>query len=187
MNDTPSSLLERLQKPEDPESWERFVDLFTPLLFGWSRQLGLAPQEAADLVQDVLLLLLRKLPEFRNQPGNSFRRWLRIVLLDKWRKNGPQLLPGNSAGRRALEELAAPDSQTAQDLVEYRSYLLGRVLEMLRPEFPASTWEAFRRYGIRGEDPRQVAAHLQMNVGTVIAAKSRVLTRLRQEFRGILD
>ena len=42
-------------------------------------------QDAADLVQDVLIVLMRKLPEFHYQPGKSFRGWLRTVLMNKWR------------------------------------------------------------------------------------------------------
>lgn len=37
--------------------------------------LGLQDSDAADLVQEVLLLLYRKLPEFDYQRGGSFRGW----------------------------------------------------------------------------------------------------------------
>ena len=86
MNSTSSSLLERLRHPNADEAWDRFVRLYTPLLFHWARGVGLPRQDAADLVQDVLLLLVRKMPDFRYDRSRSFRAWLRTVTLNKWRE-----------------------------------------------------------------------------------------------------
>jgi hypothetical protein len=38
---TSSSLLQRLAQPDEAGSWERFVELYTPLLFVWRARLGL--------------------------------------------------------------------------------------------------------------------------------------------------
>src|ERR1041385_5236149 len=85
MHTTAVSLLERLRQPADSTAWEKLVRLYTPLLLYWARRLGLQETDAADLVQDVLIVLVQKLPEFQYQPGKSFRGWLRPVLLNKWR------------------------------------------------------------------------------------------------------
>src|SRR5262249_10636168 len=84
---TPATLPERLRHPDAQEAGRRFVDLYPPLLYHWARRTGLAAAEAADLVQDVLTVLVQKLPEFRYDPGKSFRAWLRTVTLNKWRGN----------------------------------------------------------------------------------------------------
>ena len=65
MTSTPVSLLERLRKFFEPKSWERFVELYTPLMFDSARRAGLQEADAADLVQDVFAVLvqeLRRLP-----------------------------------------------------------------------------------------------------------------------------
>lgn len=59
-NETPHSLLERLRSPSNREAWQKFVALYTPLLLHWARRVGLDASDAADLTQDVLLLLVRK-------------------------------------------------------------------------------------------------------------------------------
>jgi RNA polymerase sigma-70 factor (ECF subfamily) len=82
---TPASLLERLRQPGDGAAWDWFARLYTPLLF-WARRTGLQETDDADLVQEVFALLVRKLPEFRYEPGGSFRGWLRTVLVNKWRE-----------------------------------------------------------------------------------------------------
>ncbi len=33
MHTTSVSLLERLQRPDEPAAWDRFADLYTPLLY----------------------------------------------------------------------------------------------------------------------------------------------------------
>ena len=57
------SLLERLRRPDDCEAWNRFVELYTPLIFAWARQVGLQESDAADLVQDVFALLITELSQ----------------------------------------------------------------------------------------------------------------------------
>jgi DNA-directed RNA polymerase specialized sigma24 family protein len=37
-------------------------------------------------VQEVLLVLVPKLPEFTYDPEQSFRGWLRTITLNKWRQ-----------------------------------------------------------------------------------------------------
>jgi RNA polymerase sigma-70 factor (ECF subfamily) len=83
MDPTPVSLLARLRQPAATEAWPHFVRLYSPLLFGWARRLGLQDADAADLVQDVFTVLAVKLPEFRYDPRLGFRRWLRTVFLNR--------------------------------------------------------------------------------------------------------
>src|ERR1700722_11673297 len=82
---TPASLLQRLRQPDEQGAWERFVDLYTPLIFFWACRMRLQAQDAADLVQDVFTTLLQKLPEFHYDPGKSFRAWLRTLTVNRWR------------------------------------------------------------------------------------------------------
>jgi RNA polymerase sigma-70 factor (ECF subfamily) len=58
---------------------------------------------------------------------------------------------------------------------------------LVEPEFTPSTWRAFRRVVLEGAPPTAVAAELGTSVNAVFIAKSRVLQRLRQEARGLLD
>src|SRR3984893_8062536 len=97
MTKTPSSLLERLREPFEPEAWGRFVSLYTPLIYSWGRRVGLQEQDAADLVQEVFVTLLQVLPTFKYDRHRSFRRWLWTVTINKWRKDRKQ--PENSMVR----------------------------------------------------------------------------------------
>src|SRR5437867_3700819 len=90
---TPVSLLDRLRRPSDVDAWTWFVRLYSPLMFFWARRAGLQESDAADLVQDVFAVLVRKLPEFAYDPAQSFRGWLRTILINKVRERARQTGP----------------------------------------------------------------------------------------------
>ena len=81
MTTTSVTLIQRLSQPQpDHDAWARFVDLYSPLLDFWARKNGLNGDEAADLVQDVLIELMEKLPRFEYDAEKSFRGWMRRII-----------------------------------------------------------------------------------------------------------
>lgn len=83
---TSISLLERVADRSDSQAWERFAEIYAPLLRRWLRAYDVQEADADDLVQDVLAVVARELPAFRSspQPG-AFRCWLRTVLVHRLR------------------------------------------------------------------------------------------------------
>src|SRR5579884_1657537 len=128
MSDTPASLLQRLRQPDSRQAWERFVDLYTPLIFFWGVRAGLPAQDAGDLVQDVFATLLTKLPEFDYDRDRSFRAWLRTITLNRWRDLRRRQAVRAHAGSEALEHVAAPEAAEALWEAEYRRYVAGRAV-----------------------------------------------------------
>jgi RNA polymerase sigma-70 factor (ECF subfamily) len=185
--DTPASLLERLRQPAPESAWTRFVQLYTPLLFFWARRLGLRDADAADLVQDVLTLLVRKLPEFSYDRNKSFHAWLCTVTLNCWRNRARRAELPREAHPPDLEGLPDSDPGDLLGEIEYRNWLVGRALELMRAEFQPSTWKACWECVVSGRPAADVAAELGISVGAVYMAKSRVLSRLRQELTDLLD
>ena len=51
MESTSSSLLLRLRRPGEQTAWQRFIDLYTPLIYYWACRMGLPSQDAADLAR----------------------------------------------------------------------------------------------------------------------------------------
>lgn len=187
MNTTPISLLEQLRRSPDEAAWARFVHLYSPLLFGWARQAGLDEADASDLVQDVFVVLLKELPRFELDPAHSFRAWLKTVALNRWRNQiKRQARAPAHPGDAFLAGVPAPDDGLFEEQ-EYRRQLLGRALELLCHEFQPATWEAFHEHGMNGRPAAEVAVELGITVGAVYAAKCRVLGRLREHLRGLLE
>jgi len=183
MEPTPASLLQRLRHPEDQAAWDRLVELYTPLLFHWAERLGLQDADAADLVQDVFVILVRRLPDFRYDPGQSFHAWLKTVTVNRWRERCRARTP--VVTDRTWEEL--PDRTIIEDDHEDRRILAHRALKLIEGEFSPVLWQAFREYALAGRPPHEVARELGLSPGTVYSIKSKVLHRLRQELQDFLD
>lgn len=189
MNTTSESLLMRLKESQNQQAWSRFVEIYTPLLYFWARKVGLQSQDASDLVQDVLTLVFRKLPGFDYDRQKSFRGWLRMITLNKHReicrrKN----LEYSDCSQSELINIpkGRTSAETTWDL-NYQQSLVHHAMELIKPEFNASTWAALREYVISGNAAIEAARNHDVSVWTVYAAKSRLMARLREELNGLLD
>lgn len=184
MESTSASLLQRLKRPGATSAWDRFVDLYSPLLYHWAIRLGLQEADAADLVQEVFVILVRKLPEFEYDRSQSFRAWLKTVVLNQWRQRARARVP---AAEGALDDVAAPEALDAMEEEEYRRFLIQRALRLIEPEFSPTFWMAFHQYALMGRPPQVVARELKIATGTVYSIKAKVLHRLRQELIELID
>jgi RNA polymerase sigma-70 factor (ECF subfamily) len=190
MNTTSVSLLGRLQAHPDGDSWRRLVDLYQPLLHGWLRGYGTRAQDADDLVQEVLAAVVKDLPKFQHPGhGGAFRGWLRAILVNRlrsqWRAGRARAVTTDYL--QLADTLADPASDLSRRWDEQHDRdVLARLLELMEREFEPKTLRAFRRVGLEGAKPRDVAEELGMSVGAVYEAKSSVLRRLRQEAQGLV-
>jgi RNA polymerase sigma-70 factor (ECF subfamily) len=188
MTKTPTSLLERLRQPCEPEAWGRFVSLYTPLIYCWARHAGLQDQDAADLVQEVLTTLFRVLPTFVYDRKKGFRRWLKTVTLNTWRNNCKRWdRRGLMRQDDDLNQIAGRDDLEEFWEGEYRQHLATRALKVMQADFQETTWRACWEMVALGRPAADVAAELKLSIGAVYAAKFRVMDRLRQELGGMLE
>ena len=189
---TPSSLLDRLRSADDAAAWDRLWALYGPTVEGWCRRAGLTPEDAADVRQEVFRAVVRGIAHFRrDRPGDSFRGWLyattRRKLLDHWRKRGKQpLAAGGTDHHERLMDLPAEEPAGTDEAATDDRGVFERSVRLIRAEFEERTWQAFWRVTVDGRPAADVAAELGMTPGAVYVAKSRVLKRLREEFRELL-
>jgi RNA polymerase sigma-70 factor (ECF subfamily) len=191
MSRTPRSLLDRVREGNSAPDWGRFVSLYRPLLLRWIGPVLVQPADADDLVQDVLTVVVAKLPEFKHSGHDgAFRGWLRRILAHHlqtfWRKK----LRTPATGPGVDEFLARLDDPT-DDLArrwdeDHDRHLIASLLEVIRSEFQPTTWRAFWRTAIEEATPSAVAAELGLSTNAVFIARSRVLQRLREEANGLL-
>jgi RNA polymerase sigma-70 factor (ECF subfamily) len=193
MSETSVSLLERLRLQPDGPSWRRLVDLYTPLIHGWLRRYCVQQQDADDLVQEVLTRVIRELPHFEhdNRHG-AFRCWLRTITVNQlrafWRSRNHRPLVGAPDLEARIDQLEDPASHLSQLWdQEHDRHVLRRLLELVEPEFTPATWLAFRRVALDGVPASAASQELGLSVNAVWLAKSRVLRRLREESRGLLE
>ena len=180
---TSVTLLDRFRDPEDAEAWDRFVQLYSPLILAWIRRVGVVDSDAPDLLQEVFLTLAAKLPVFEYDPSRSFGAWLRTVTVNKCR---------NFAARhRQLDSLPSEqlpgdeDGAELFELQEYRSYVAQRALLLMKNEFQTTTWQACWETVVSERPAAEVADALGITVNAVYLARGRVLRRLREQLHGL--
>ncbi len=185
-----STSLLHLARQMNATAWARIVDVFSPIVYRWARRSGLAAEDAADIVQDVLASVARNLGKFeREKESGSFRSWIATVtrnrVRDFFRKQ--EHLKRGLGGTAALNMLhnapALAESGELEQSISLDSInrqLPTQVMEIVRAECEPRTWQAFWRSTVDDRPAADVAAELQMSVAAVYQAKSRILRRLRK-------
>ncbi|MEM0926103.1 MAG: sigma-70 family RNA polymerase sigma factor [Planctomycetota bacterium] len=176
---------------QSQEKWSRFLTVYQPFISGWLRRRGIQECDASDIEQDVLTVLLRELPRFRhNGTKGAFRCWLRRVIENQLRRH-------RRTGRLEIvvDEVAvvadclanANDPLSIEWEREHDEHLLQSLLRLIRPDFTEATLRSFELLVFDERRPADVADRLGTTKAAVIAAKARVLSRLRSEARRLFE
>jgi RNA polymerase sigma-70 factor (ECF subfamily) len=180
------TLLVRLRDVQDAAAWEEFVEIYAPLIYGLARRHGFQDADASDLTQEVLRAAVTALPTFTlDRKRGSFRGWLFTVARNELRKlvlarkRQPQG-SGSAAAQEFLEGQPAPREDESVWNQEYQTRLFTWAAGKARPNFRESTWQAFWRTAVEGQDVALVAEALGLSIGAVYVAKSRVLARIQE-------
>jgi RNA polymerase sigma-70 factor (ECF subfamily) len=187
---TRASLLVRIRDMQDAQAWSEFVEIYAPLIYGFTRKHGLQDADAADLTQDILRTVARTVNRLDYDPDRgSFRGWLFTVVRNRLRdfhagrKRHPQGT-GDTGAVERLEAQPAPEDSLAQQWdQDYERQLFQWAAERVRQGVQDSTWQAFWLTTVDGMGGKDVAHKLGMSVAAVYLAKSRVMARLKEEIR----
>jgi RNA polymerase sigma-70 factor (ECF subfamily) len=181
-----SSNLLRGLRDDSPEAWQRLIDLWRPILIRWCLRRGLPQQDVEDVVQDVFQAAAKTITSFRrDRSSGSFSAWLATIVRTKVcdyferQARSPDAVGGSDFQQRLAELSASDESSDRRPTVELRILLLRRVLDLVRQEIAASTWQAFWRSVVEQHDTADIARDLKISAATVRQHKKRVLDRLR--------
>lgn len=190
LSDTRNSLLLRLHDQRDIAAWDQFVAIYEPLVFRLARSKGFQESDARDIVQEVLLAVAKAIHRWDpHSDRGRFRDWIfriaRNLMINFLTRRKHQSLPtienwsdffdGNSEPYQT-----DPDATQEFDL-EYRRQLFWLAADIVREQVKPKTWEAFRLTAIDNLSVAKTSRQLDMNEGSVLVAKCRVIARLRVE------
>lgn len=201
---TRQSLLGRLKDLGNQEDWRQFFDTYWRLIHATAIRAGLTETEAEEVVQEVMIAAVKKLPEFTYRPGkDSLKGWLLAVT--RWKVNdqhrkrrGPELAgkPASSALRKRgptdADETArttttdrVPDPAPAglDQLweVEWRENLLRTALDRVKRQVNPAHYEIYHLAVVQGLSSRDTAEALGVSVAHVYLVKHRVGRLLKAE------
>jgi RNA polymerase sigma factor (sigma-70 family) len=182
---TRPSLLMRLRGERDERAWSEFLSIYEPLVLRLMRRRGLQDSDAHDATQQVLLRISGAIDRYQPDGAEaSFRRWLfrvaRNVVVTFMTRQSRQPKPWDEAQFADILQANAANSLES-DLFdnEYRQQVLAWAVEQVRREFRETTWQAFVASAVEGRPIVVVASELNMSVGGIYVARSRIIARLR--------
>lgn len=177
------TLLHRLRDSADAASWDKFTELYSPLVYAYCRQRGLQDADAHDVTQSVLSQVSVGIKKFEYEPERGlFRSWLGTVtlrtILNQTRKEQSQLkLEQIFSKEYSNRDLRGVDGEWV-DL--FNAYIYEQAIKQMRVEFDDDVWHAFHETYIAGRLPSEVATELDRTVGWVYQAKFNVIRRLKE-------
>jgi RNA polymerase sigma-70 factor (ECF subfamily) len=184
--ETRASLILRLRNDADQAAWREFVEIYRPIVYRLARRRGLQDADAEDLAQQVLASVAAAVHRWDpDRDRAKFRTWLdriaRNRIINALTRRAPdRAAGGDSAERRLAGQTATePDSALLRD--EWRREVLQWAARAVRGEFEPDTWLAFWRTAVEARPPAAVADELGKTVGTVYAARGRIMRRLREK------
>ncbi len=141
--------------------------------------------EADDIVQNSMLVVLKKIGGFTHTGRGSLRAWLRAIAWRCWsdaisRASRSQAEELNGQYELAIDEIAVLDERYEQ---LRRMDLMKRAMVLVRQRVRGSTWEMFYRTAIGNESGITVAAEMQVPLYILYASRSRVQRLLQREVR----
>lgn len=184
---TRQSLLVRLHK-HSGDAWSEFLEVYEQAIYEFSRRRGLQDADAWDVTQEVLAAVENKVGSWQPEPSKGkFRGWLfrvaRNIAVDKVIEQSRRAAAsGDTKVAQLLAEL--PESQEQQSTifwVEYRRTLMSWAVDQIKPQFKETSWRSFLMTTVEGKNPELVAQELGISIGSVYAAKFRIVARIRKQ------
>jgi len=193
---TRASLLSRLRDLGDSDSWRAFFETYWRLIYNVARKAGLSDDAAQDVVQETVIAVARKMPDFRYDPAKgSFKQWLLLITrrrihdqLRRQYRSVPMAEGQPHEMARALENQPAsepaPDAQI--DAVwehEWQQNLFLAALARVRRKANPKSYQVFDYCVLQELPAGQVARMLGLNAAQVYLARHRVSALVKRTAR----
>ncbi len=183
---TRASLLVRVRNPADQAAWHEFVEIYWPVIHRLARRRGLQAADADDLAQQVLLSVARTIEQRPHDHGRAkFRTWLTTVVhhaaLSALARTKPDRAGGGDLQGPHVQNAPQREPNSQLLALEVRREVFRWAARQIEEEFQPDTWQAFWRTAVDDRDCEAVARELGKSVGSVYAARSRVMKRLQEK------
>ena len=189
---TRRTLLSRLRDLDDQASWRDFFDTYWKLIYSTAIKSGLSDADAQDVVQETILTVTRRIPEFKYDPAvGSFKGWLlhttRWRILDHLRKQRPDApMPADAArDTDLLTQIPDPEGariEAAWD-AEWQQNLLDAALQRVKRQVNPKHYQVFELYALKEWPAGKVASTLGVNLAQVHLIKHRIGGLIKKEVK----
>ncbi len=149
--------------------------------------MGLDFADAEEATQEVLLQLLRVLSQWSAVgPKATFRGWLyrvarNVIIKYKRQLGGISWANGGEIPSDVVDQTTFAERQSEKFDRQFRQQIFVTITTRIQPLFSDRNWQAFWRTYVEAHDITTTASALNMRIGEVYVARSRILKRFREE------
>ena len=188
---TRQTLLNKIKDQYDENAWQEFVLYYRPYIYRIiQNHYKINNTEREDVIQEVLLVAWKKLPEFEYSPEKGrFRSWLGRVTtntcLAYYRKNNKN--EASLENEHFLDDQkAVPPEIEAVYQEEWERHITETAWNNICSKFEDKVIEVFNRL-TSGEDGKKVAEETGLSINSVYVYKKRVLAAFQKEISYLDD
>ena len=181
---TRQTLIAKMRKSHNENSWDEFVYFYRDYILMVAKGMGLDHHDAEDLVQAVLLILWKKLPDFEYEPNKcKFRSWMNNVIrksvLDFFRKRGRYQRRLEKAGKLESDQEALPEIYEIAEN-QWKSHIFKLSWERLKPGFSDKIVGCFEAF-LAGTPIAEICELMDIKENTAYVYRKKVLDHLQRE------
>jgi len=188
---TRQTLLSRLKNWEDADSWREFFDTYSKLIYSVARRSGLTVAEAQEVVQETMVTVANKMPDFQYDPDKgSFKGWLKNTthwkVQDQFRRHQRQARwVEASPSATEMPHPASPESDPAgfESLwtKEWEDHLMKTAVTAVKKLVTPKAFQVFDFCTLKGWPPARVARELNLFRPQVYYLNRKVANLLKSE------
>jgi RNA polymerase sigma-70 factor (ECF subfamily) len=190
---TSISLILKVANEQDVTAWQRFCEIYQPLVYRIAISRGLQSADAHDLVQEVMARVARSISRWDPDANKgSFRGWIsriaRNLIVDFFRrKNRLPVTSDHSDIRKFVETTPAGTDDGAWFDLEYEKQVFINAATQIKSKFNENTWQAFWLTSVENQAVESVAKQLSMTPGSIYVARSRVMAKLKETVKFLIE
>ena len=179
---TSKTLLDKIASG-DEISWDEFYQKYAPIVKALARYKGLAPDDAEDICQQVMMQFFKQSKTFKFDPDIArfrtyFGRIVNAKTVDFYRSKHEM--------SEIREDILAVDTESdSLFLDEWRKMILKEAEQILKQRVNADTFQAYELYAVQGRPAEKIAQYLDCSVNQVYQAKKRCFSILREILRAM--
>lgn len=192
---TSETQLRTLKDGGSDGDWEGFYRKYAGVILNFCKKQGLDDFSARDVLQESMILLMRKLPGFTySESKGRFRNWLLTLVYGKVRDARRRLI---RRAEQPWQESSLPRDpfppsdgrDPAEEEVEsaWKMTLLEEALRRLKrnPRIKPETVEVFEACVIQNMTIPAVAEKFQLEENNIYQIKNRLIRKLREEIEDL--
>lgn len=188
-------LLKAISEDSDSVRWYDFYNRYYHVMDGYLRR-AFPSLEVDDVIQDAMLVLMKKLPGYRYAPDEKghFRNYLIGIVKFKaieHLKRRKRDAEGVNAYKKDTDFVAAADPvrTTEEDLQQWRhdAYEIALAQLMSDPEVQERNKCVFLRVAVNNESPESVASAYGITRNNVYQIKTHMIAKLREIVSRLTD